>query len=527
MLRARSGGWAVLAAVLMMVLAGTATANASTAATDGPAAIAVKYAATGGSTGPLGAATDSATCNSNDVCVQHFTSGEITWYWTTGAVALDDLAIYTAWMGSGADGGILGLPTYDATCGLYGGGCSQRFQHGAIARSTDTPAIVMPEPSDRAWMTWESGSGYLGYPTAAYECPSPGDGCLQRFQGGFTGWTPNSQPPGSAVIAPFAAVWSSAGLGLGQLGYPLSDRICDVPLTGCVQDFERGSIYSSPAGTFFVRQELLDGYGRQGAQSGPLGYPVGNSFCGLTNGGCGSHFQGGSVYWNFSAGSQVVLPQVAAVWARTGWERGPLQYPTGSIFTGLRNGGWGQHFENGSIYGSPAGAFAVTGAVYTRWAALGWERGVLGYPTTSTYCGLRRGYCGEHFQNGVIYWAPQGTFKVYDGIWHGVIQRAWAATGWERGPLGYPVSDTFCGLRDGGCGQHFEGDGLWSSVYVSPASGGRAVIVAPPIRSRWAELGWERGRLGYPTGPQYLIPGGWAQPFQGGVLKVVKGIWNM
>jgi hypothetical protein len=527
MLRARSGRWAVLAAVLMTVLAGTGTgtANASTAATDGPAAIATKYAATGGAAGPLEAATDSATCAANDVCVQHFVSGEITWYLTTGAVALDDLPILTAWMGSGADGGILGLPTYDPTCGLYHGGCTQLFQHGSIDRSTDTPAVVVAAPSQAAWARWESGSGSLGYPTAAQECSIYG-GCMQRFEHGFTSWMMGTIAS-AAVWGPMAAVWSSSGLLGGQLGYALTDQVCGLTSGGCEQAFERGSIYSSSAGTFFVRHEVMDGWARQGWENGPLGYPVGNSFCGLTGAGCGAHFQGGSVYYNPSAGAQVVLPQVAAVWARTGWERGPLQYPTGSIFTGLRDGGWGQHFENGAIYSSPAGAFAVIGAVYTRWAAQGWERGVLGYPTTSTYCGLRRGYCGEHFQNGVVYWGPQGTFMVYDGTWHGAIQRAWAATGWENGRLGYPVSDTICGLRSGGCGQHFEGGGIFASIYVSPASGGRGVVVEAPIRARWADLGWERGRLGYPTGPQYLIPGGWAQPFQGGVLKVVNGRWNL
>ncbi len=51
------------------------------------------------------------------------------------------------------------------------------------------------------------------------------------------------------------------------------------------------------------------------------------------------------------------------------------------------------------------------------------------------------------------------------------IRDAWAATGWERGELGLPRSDTFCGLRDGGCGQHFRG----GSIYWSPGSGAHVV----------------------------------------------------
>ena len=40
----------------------------------------------------------------------------------------------------------------------------------------------------------------------------------------------------------------------------------------------------------------------------------------------------------------------------------------------------------------------------------------------------------------------------------GVPARAdgWAASGWEEGPLGYPITDATCGLPGGGCWQAFE-----------------------------------------------------------------------
>jgi uncharacterized protein with LGFP repeats len=38
------------------------------------------------------------------------------------------------------------------------------------------------------------------------------------------------------------------------------------------------------------------------------------------------------------------------------------------------------------------------------------------------------------------------------------------------------------------------------------------------IRTRWASLGWERGRLGYPTSNEYAIAGGRASRFQHGVI---------
>ena len=43
------------------------------------------------------------------------------------------------------------------------------------------------------------------------------------------------------------------------------------------------------------------------------------------------------------------------------------------------------------------------------------------------------------FTEGSIYWTPQlGAWEV-----HGRIRDAWAESGWETGPLGYPISDEF------------------------------------------------------------------------------------
>jgi stage II sporulation protein D len=38
------------------------------------------------------------------------------------------------------------------------------------------------------------------------------------------------------------------------------------------------------------------------------------------------------------------------------------------------------------------------------------------------------------------------------------------------------------------------------------------------IRARWAQLGWENSRLGFPTSDEYAIPGGRRSDFQGGYI---------
>ncbi|HEY7131410.1 MAG TPA: hypothetical protein VH440_04110, partial [Candidatus Limnocylindrales bacterium] len=79
----------------------------------------------------------------------------------------------------------------------------------------------------------------------------------------------------------------------------------------------------------------------------------------------------------------------------------------------------------------------VHGAIRDRYDALGDEGSILGYPTTDetgTSDGVGR---FNHFEAGSIYWTPAtGAHEV-----HGLIRDLWAGGGWERGPLGYPLTD--------------------------------------------------------------------------------------
>ena len=110
------------------------------------------------------------------------------------------------------------------------------------------------------------------------------------------------------------------------------------------------------------------------------------------------------------------------------------------------------------------------------------------------------------FQRGRVYWsAATGAHEV-----HGSILLRYLAL---RGPSGYglPVNDE-SGTPDRiGRYNHFTGG---RSIYWTPATGAHAVYGA--IRSKWAALGWERSRLGYPTTDEFGIPGGRESDFQHG-----------
>ncbi|MCF6737748.1 LGFP repeat-containing protein, partial [Blastococcus sp. KM273129] len=136
-------------------------------------------------------------------------------------------------------------------------------------------------------------------------------------------------------------------------------------------------------------------------------------------------------------------------WAASGWENGVLGYPTTDV-TALAGGGRFAHFEHGSIYWTQAtGARIVTGAVRDRWAGGGWETGALGFPTTDVLP-LPGGGAFAHFQGGSIYWTQATGARIVSGA----VRDRWAASGWENGVLGYPTTDVTA-LAGGGRFAHF------------------------------------------------------------------------
>jgi uncharacterized protein with LGFP repeats len=220
-------------------------------------------------------------------------------------------------------------------------------------------------------------------------------------------------------------------------------------------------------------------------------------------------YQGGSIYWTPKTGAFEVHGAIRDKWAKLGWERGVLGYPISDETKTPDGVGRYTVFQGGSIYWTPkTGAFEVHGAIRDKWAKLGWERGVLGYPVsdeTKTPDGVGR---YTVFQGGSIYWTPKtGAFEV-----HGAIRDKWAKLGWERGVLGYPISDETKTPDGAGRYNHFQN----GSIYWSPSTG--AFEVHGSIRSYWANAGWERSWLGYPKSDEYSWNGGRRSDFQFGYL---------
>jgi len=154
-------------------------------------------------------------------------------------------------------------------------------------------------------------------------------------------------------------------------------------------------------------------------------------------------------------------------------------------------------------------------AIDDKYAALGGPAGFLGQPADagagSAEMSTRDGHGRfRDFQAGTIVWSPEtGAHEV-----HGRIRDKWGQLRGEGGFLGYPVTDE-TGTPDGrGRFNHFQG----GSVYWTPQIDAHEVHGA--IREKWASLGWERSRLGYPVSDELALVGGHGRRsrFQHGVI---------
>ncbi|MFF5989966.1 polysaccharide deacetylase family protein [Prauserella flavalba] len=164
----------------------------------------------------------------------------------------------------------------------------------------------------------------------------------------------------------------------------------------------------------------------------------------------------------------------------------------------------------GMGYGFTSPYRSVTrGAIGAKYAALGARNSVLGAPRTGETSATAGGAGAvQWFQHGRIYWnSAIGAREV-----HGAIMSKYAGLGTVNGFLGFPRTDERrCPDGIGRYGQ-FQG----GSAYWSPSTGAHEVHGA--ILTRWASLGWERSRLGYPVSDEYAVSGGRRSDFQGGAI---------
>lgn len=138
----------------------------------------------------------------------------------------------------------------------------------------------------------------------------------------------------------------------------------------------------------------------------------------------------GGSYTRFRAGSSQTLPTIF-----THRDVGVTDCPGAAAYAAMD-----EIRDIAAHFGDPPGPQSVEdalrgGAIYAKWQALGEGRGFLGAPTApeASAAGQAR---YARFERGAIYWSPTSGAEPVTGA----IYDAWASLGYERGLLGLPTS---------------------------------------------------------------------------------------
>jgi hypothetical protein len=151
-----------------------------------------------------------------------------------------------------------------------------------------------------------------------------------------------------------------------------------------------------------------DKYRELGGPSGFLGRPLGRERrCSHHTKGLFRYFEGGAIFWRLDTGAHEVHGAIREKWKTLGEYHGFLGFPITDQLIAPDSVGRYNHFQNGSIYWTPeTGAWEVHGAIKEKWASWDWERGALGYPV-SDEMDTPDGGRYNRFQKGLIVWTPE------------------------------------------------------------------------------------------------------------------------
>jgi uncharacterized protein with LGFP repeats len=288
-----------------------------------------------------------------------------------------------------------------------------------------------------------------------------------------------------------------------------------------MQKYDHGSIYYTAAtGAHVIEGSIGAKWIAAGAQKSVLSYPTTDTRSGLKNGGSAQSFVTGTIAYSPATGMHTARGGIGKKWIEAGAQNGVLGYPTTDEIPEVNGGEFHrgdvyQKYQGGSVYWDPERqARIMHGAIGALWASLGAERSKLGFPATDEIGGEPRGGVYQQFVSGgtrvsEIYWSPASGA-------HYLLGAIRSAMGIPKvfENIGYPITNEIGGLKNGGVYQRFQFKN--GAIYYSPGSGAWPVMGA--IRAAWAATGAERGRLGYPVSVEFPSFGVIDQEFQNGSI---------
>lgn len=122
-----------------------------------------------------------------------------------------------------------------------------------------------------------------------------------------------------------------------------------------------------------------------------------------------AEFANGHIYWTPTLGAHPIPKSLFTKYATLGFETGVLGYPA------LDNvgvaGGEVEAFIGGSLYHQDGkDVFVVLGAIGDAWARLGFEKSAVGWPVSDEYANNTGR--AQDFEHGTLYWDPSGVVLV-------------------------------------------------------------------------------------------------------------------
>jgi hypothetical protein len=145
-------------------------------------------------------------------------------------------------------------------------------------------------------------TGFLGTPVTAETVAPDGTGRYRHYQGGSIYWHPSTGA--REVHGAIRGKWASLGWERSFLGYPLTDETKTPDGIGRYNHFQGGSIYWHPStGAYEVHGAIRGKWASLGWERSFLGYPTSDER--VTEDGTGrySEFQKGSIYWSPATGA--------------------------------------------------------------------------------------------------------------------------------------------------------------------------------------------------------------------------------
>ena len=192
-----------------------------------------------------------------------------------------------------------------------------------------------------------------------------------------------------------------------------------------------------------------------------------------------------------------------------GGEDSYLGKSIGTIKENKQTGISWQEYENGFILGSEkTGYYESMGGIRDKWAQLGFENGKLGFPIGSIYTNPTTGISWQEYENGFILGSEKNGYYESSGK----IRDTWGTLGYESGKLGFPAGDIMENPTTGISWQEYENGFILGSEKTGyyESMGG--------IRDKWAQFGFENGKLGFPIGGIEKNDNIYTQLYQYGII---------